>query len=92
MSFLSRILVLLLLTTLTAARADDGWQSLFDGKTLNGWRASEHAATWRVDGGALVASGPRSHLYYVGAGRPPAPKNIELETEVMTPPGANSGN
>ena len=29
----------------------DGWVSLFDGRTLSGWRASENPATFRVENG-----------------------------------------
>ena len=27
----------------------DGWISLFDGKTLDGWKASEHQGTFKVE-------------------------------------------
>ena len=36
------------------AQTDDGWVSLFDGETLNGWRASENPATFRVENGVIV--------------------------------------
>jgi hypothetical protein len=44
----------------------DTWLELFDGKSLNGWKASENASSWRVSDGALMANGPRSHLFYTG--------------------------
>ncbi len=93
MALIHRVAVLLVaLFGMTAlSGADDGWQPLFDGKSLSGWRASENAASWRVEGGALVANGPRSHLFYVGTAAPPTFRNFELEAEVMTRPGANSG-
>lgn len=81
------VLILLLLLPTASGRATDGWQTLFDGKSLNGWRAGENAASWRVQNGAIVASGPRSHLYATGQ----TFRNFELEAEVMTRPGANSG-
>ena len=34
--------------------ADDGWQSLFDGKSLDGWKASETPGTFSVKDGLLV--------------------------------------
>ena len=43
-----------------------GWISLFDGKTLNGFKASENKDTFSVRDGMIVVDGPRSHLFYVG--------------------------
>jgi hypothetical protein len=61
-----------------------------DGRTFTGWRASaENPATWKIEDGAFVTRGPRSHLFYVGDGVPF--KNFELKVEVMTDPGANGG-
>ena len=73
------------------ADAAAGWQSLFDGETLNGWKASEHPASFRVADGAIVCDGPRAHLFYMGADGHARFKNFEFEAEVMTRPGANSG-
>ena len=50
-----------------AAAEDAKWISLFDGRSLDGWRASEHSDTWRVEDGFLVARGERSHLFYDGS-------------------------
>ncbi len=73
-------------------RAADGeWVSLFDGKSLDGWKASENAASWKVVDGCLSANGPRSHLFYTGPVRGAEFKNFELEAEVMTWPLCNSG-
>jgi len=69
----------------------DGWISLFDGRTLNGWRASEHPATFRVENGTIVVDGPRAHLYYVGPVLNHDFRNFEWKADVMTMPGANSG-
>src|SRR6202041_129960 len=46
--------------------SDDGWINLFDGKTLDGWKASDEPGTFSVEDGKIVVHGPRSHLYYVG--------------------------
>ncbi len=43
--------------------SDDGWISLFDGRTLNGWKASENKSTFSIRDGMIVAQGRRSHLY-----------------------------
>lgn len=91
MVFLHRVALLVLLGAAALAGADDGWQPLFDGTSLHGWRASESAGSWRIEKGALVASGPRSHLYYVGDLRQARFKNFDLEAEVMTRPGSTSG-
>jgi hypothetical protein len=64
---------------------------LFDGRTLNGWRPSENKSSWSVRNGTLAADGPRSHLFYVGPVNGADFRNFELETEVLTRPGCNSG-
>lgn len=70
---------------------DDGWRSLFDGRSLAGWRAGESPATFRVEDGAIVVRGPRAHLFYDGPVLDHAFGDFELRAEVMTRPGANSG-
>jgi len=70
---------------------EEGWESLFDGKTLNGWKASENKNTFSVRDGMIVAAGSRSHLFYVGPIQNANFKNFELKAEVMTKPGSNSG-
>jgi len=73
------------------AGADSDWISLFDGKSLEGWRASEHPSTFSVDDGRIIADGPRAHLFYVGPVQNHDFKNFEFRAEVMTTPGSNSG-
>lgn len=69
-----------------------GWTPLFDGKSLQNWKASEHPDTFKVVDGVIVAKGERAHLFYTGnADSQPDFKNFELELEVFTKPGANSG-
>jgi hypothetical protein len=73
-----------------AAEVEPGYKSLFDGKTLNGWKkANENQESFRVEDGAIVANGPRCHLYYVGDEKPF--KNFELKVDVMTGPKSNGG-
>lgn len=67
------------------------WISLFDGKTLDGWKASEKPGTFSVVDGAIKVEGPRSHLYYEGPVMSHDFKNFEFKATVMTKPGANSG-
>jgi len=75
----------------TCLAAEDGWVSLFDGKTLEGWKASENTKSWSARDGMLCAEGPRSHLFYVGDVNKHDFKNFEFKAEVMTKPGSNSG-
>lgn len=69
----------------------DGWVSLFDGETLNGWRASEAPGTFRVENGVIVVHGPRSHLFYEGPVQNHDFTDFEWKADVMTFAGANSG-
>lgn len=67
------------------------WVSLFNGKDLAGWKASENKGTFQIIDGHLVAKGPRSHLFYVGANGEAKFKDFEWKCEVMTKPNSNSG-
>jgi hypothetical protein len=74
-----------------AQAAENGWQPLFDGRTLAGWKAAENAASFKVVDGAIAGDGPRAHLFYTGHDGKAQFKNFEFEADVMTRPGANSG-
>lgn len=76
---------------LAGGKASSGWQSLFDGKTLNGWKASENKSTFTVRDGMIVVKGDRSHLFYVGPVQNANFTNFEFKADVMTEPGSNSG-
>jgi len=67
------------------------WQSLFNGKDLTGWKASEHKGSFHVEDGMIVANGRRSHLFYVGPVANHRFKNFEFMASVKTTPGSNSG-
>lgn len=79
------------LASLSVTAADESWQPLFDGRSLDGWRANESPQSWVVEDGALVTRGPRSHLFYVGPVANHTFRNFEFSAEVMTTPGSNSG-
>jgi hypothetical protein len=89
------VLVLLagLLAGCTASKKQsaDDWISLFDGESLDGWRVNENPQTFKVEDDAIVASGPRSHLFYNGPVANHNFKNFEFKAQVMTLPGSNSG-
>ena len=67
------------------------WMDLFDGQSMNGWRASENESTWKVQDGCLVAQGERSHLFYEGLIGDHDFRNFDLQIEVRVAPQANSG-
>ena len=67
------------------------WQSLFDGESLDGWKASENKDTFSVSDGKIIVAGPRSHLFYVGPVNDANFTNFEFKADVMTTKGSNSG-
>lgn len=77
---------------LTQQELDDGWKLLFDGKSLEGWKAAEDPSSFWVEDGRIVVDGPRGHLFYEG---PIANGgdflNFEFKADVYTYPQANSG-
>ena len=81
---------LLVLSSVTTFAEEDGFVSLMDGKTFNGWKmATENTNTWKIEDGAFVAAGERCHLFYEGDGKPF--KNFHLKVEVKTEPQSNGG-
>ena len=85
---------LLLAAAPGGAGADEpGFESLFDGRSLSGWRVNENPESWSVTDGRIVCHGRRSHLFYVGpdADRPAEFRDFHFKAEVLTRPNANSG-
>ncbi len=74
-----------------AAEEEQGFVELFNGKNLEGWRASENPDSFRVEDGELVAHGKRSHLFYTGPVNEATFDDFEARLVVMTKPGANAG-
>jgi len=53
---------------LTEEMRRDGWVSIFDGATLEGWRQNDtgnNAGVFRVEDGSIVGTGGRQHLYFM---------------------------
>lgn len=76
--------------SLVAADSEEGFMPLTDGQSFAGWTTSrENPGTWKIEDGAFVTRGPRSHLFYSGSNAPF--RNFELKVEVMTDPGSNGG-
>jgi hypothetical protein len=83
------VLVLIAGNSSVWAAEEPGFVSLFDGKTLTGWKINENEKSWSIRDGAIVANGDRSHLFYVGDEKPF--KNFELRVDVMTEKDSNGG-
>lgn len=82
----------LIVAACTSQKQDDNeWVSLFDGKSLDGWQASENKGTFTVEDGTIRVDGDRSHLFYMGPVAQHDFKNFEFKASIMTKPGANSG-
>src|ERR1044071_7928121 len=90
-----KLLALLLAAATLAAAADqaapvagkDGWIKMFDGKTLDGWKANESPESWKVVDGAIVGDGPVSHLFWMGQ----ECVNCEFRAEIKLNHSGNSG-
>ena len=76
---------------LTPAEKAAGWQLLFDGKSLDGWKASENPGTFAVHNGLLIVYGKRSHLFYTGPVGNHDFTNFEVSLDICTLQKANSG-
>ena len=98
-SLLAAALVLLPLSGVFAAdtpQTEEGFVSLFDGKTLDGWKVGKNANVFQVHDGMIVMDYPATdqgpaHLFYDGTVNGHTFKNFVLRVEVMTFPYANSG-
>jgi len=80
------------LFAISAEKADkDGFVSIFDGKTLDGWKASPNkaASSWNVKDGILVGDGDKGHSYLVYQKQDIA--DMELKLRYRFPGKGNSG-
>ena len=77
----------LVLSVCCLAAGKDGWVSMFDGKTLNGWKASQNPEAWSVRDGAITGDGDVSHLFWMVQ----ECENCEFKAEVKINHGGNSG-
>lgn len=73
--------------TLAQECQDANWKTIFNGKSLDGWKANESPESWSVQDGVLVGHGPRSHLFYTAE----EVQDFELQADVMINHGGNSG-
>ena len=70
-----------------AAEQTNGWISLFDGETLNGWGATGKAEGWVVDDGAILCTVKGGQMLYSEEQF----DNFVLSLEYMSEPKVNSG-
>ncbi|MCF0055175.1 DUF1080 domain-containing protein [Dyadobacter sp. CY356] len=87
----SALLALTVLISAVCAPKQDGWISIFDGKSLKGWKVGNNANSFSIEDGAIKVNGPVGHLFYEGPVKNHMFKNFEFKAQVMTKPGANSG-
>ena len=75
------------------ALADEGgWIDLWDGKTFDGWKLSaENPSSFQIKDGAILANGPRAHLFYAGDVNGGTFKNFELKVDVLAKNNSNGG-
>jgi hypothetical protein len=74
----------------TPVAAEDGWQSLFDGESLDGWRTYGGNATFEIVDGAIVGTGvPDSPNTFLATEE--RFDDLILEVEVRVAGGMNSG-
>ena len=90
MKVITSLVMLCCLLSLSCSMSGQ-WIPLFDGESLDGWQASEHTDSWKIEDGALVTAGERSHLFYQGDVLKANFRNFEFSADVKTTPGANSG-
>ncbi|MEX2213633.1 MAG: DUF1080 domain-containing protein [Phycisphaeraceae bacterium] len=90
---LCTLLVALASFTFAEDKKDDdkGWITLFDGKSLDGWKIAENEGAFKLEDGKIVVNGTRGHMFYVGKDGKAEFKNFEFKAMVMTEPGSNSG-
>ena len=89
--FLSVFVIVLFCFSANKPSHNKGWISLFDGKSLQGWKVGANAQTFAVNDGAIVVNGNVAHLFYDGTVQQHLFKNFEFKADVMTLPGSNSG-
>jgi Domain of Unknown Function (DUF1080) len=67
--------------------ADGQWISMFDGKTLEGWKANQNPSSWSVRNGTITGDGENSHLFWMTE----QCESCEFKAQVRLNHGGNSG-
>ncbi len=85
MKFTGILLAVLSINILAAA--DEGWTNMFDGKTLEGWKADQNPEAWTVKDGTIVGDGEKGNLFWMAREF----ENFDWKTDVKISDGGNSG-
>lgn len=83
--------VFLALAAASAPAAEEGFVSLFNGRSFDGWKVGKNADAFKIQDGMIVVNGKVAHLFYEGPVANHDFKNFIFKAEVMTFPSANSG-
>ncbi len=86
---MKKLLLALIFAATAAAQSPAPWQTLFDGKTLNGWRSLKSdrpGSGWTVEDGAIVRTGKSGDLVTVDEFG-----DFELELQWKVEKATNSG-
>lgn len=71
---------------------DHDWVDLWDGSSFDGWKLStENPDSFQIKDGAIVAQGPRAHLFYAGKVADANFRNFELKVDVLAKNNSNGG-
>ena len=83
-----RATLMIALLSLSAFGAEeDGWTRMFDGKTLDGWKADQNGEAWTVKDGAIVGDGEKGNLFWMNREF----ENFDWKADVKISDGGNSG-
>lgn len=89
---LSFCLALMLSLSWAQADQEEGFEPLFNGKSLKGWTATtDKPESFFVEDEVLMVKGGRAHLFYTGKIGKANFKNFELKLKAQTTPNSNSG-
>ena len=72
-----------------AKEKEEGFVTIFDGKSLTGWKIGENPDSWTLKDGELIGKGKRSHIFYVADPKPFV--NFELRVDAKTEKNSNGG-
>lgn len=81
------LLAVIALSSTALYAQNDGWERIFNGKNLDGWKANENPESWTVQDGVLVGRGEKSHLFYMKE----TFKNLHFKATIKLNNKGNSG-